>query len=277
MLKQRVFTALVLLFIILIAIYGLSSFHFSLFLGAVILLAAWEWSSLAGLIQPLARILYVLLFSVLLVLSQTLVEAGFTWVMLVNLGWLCLVFVFVFCYPRYSQWWGKTGFLAVAGGFVLLPGWVAILYLRSQQEFAALILLFLALVVAADIGAYFSGRTMGTRKLAPAVSPNKTWEGFLGGIASCCVLICLVALYYTVNFSSLGLLIWFELIAFSILLGTVSVIGDLLESMVKRFRGVKDSGNILPGHGGILDRIDSIVAAAPVYALLVMTVRADLP
>jgi phosphatidate cytidylyltransferase len=125
-----------------------------------------------------------------------------------------------------------------------------------------LILLIVAVVASADIGGYFTGRAWGKHKLKPAVSPGKTWEGFAGGVAAN---ILLALVLWQVTGSNLVILL-------AIILPTslVSVLGDLLESMVKRHRGIKDSGALLPGHGGVLDRVDSLTAAAPVFALALL-------
>lgn len=161
-------------------------------------------------------------------------------------------------------------FVAFCGLLLLLPCWLSILYLRAQENFTFLILLLLALVAAADIGAYFSGRAFGKHKLAPKVSPNKTWEGVWGGMFACSLLMVGTAIYTKVSVN------WFALIACTIALAAFSVEGDLLESMLKRLKGVKDSGSILPGHGGILDRIDGIIATAPLYAFFLMNFGAQL-
>jgi phosphatidate cytidylyltransferase len=146
---------------------------------------------------------------------------------------------------------------------VLVPAFIALARVQiSERGFARgpeMVLWMLLLVFAADIGAYFAGRSLGRHKMAPRVSPGKTWEGALGGLAS----VALVALVGTLHFGlpSLGG------VAFGCAIGIFSVIGDLTESMFKRAAGLKDSGGLLPGHGGILDRIDSVTAAAPLYAL----------
>jgi phosphatidate cytidylyltransferase len=146
---------------------------------------------------------------------------------------------------------------------VLVPTFVALSRVQvSTRGFARgpeMVLWMLLLVFAADIGAYFAGRSLGKRKLAPKVSPGKTWEGALGGL----VAVALVALVGTLHF---GLPVAAG-VAFGCAVGIFSVIGDLTESMFKRAAGLKDSGSLLPGHGGILDRIDSVTAAAPLYAL----------
>lgn len=149
------------------------------------------------------------------------------------------------------------------GLLILLPAWQGLVLFKQWPEANWLILAVMVLVWGADIGAYFAGRRFGKRKLAPQVSPGKSWEGVFGGLLAT-LLICVgVAIYR--DWSFVGLLMG--------LLGTavvvlISVVGDLTESMFKRQSGVKDSSNLLPGHGGVLDRIDSLTAAIPVFAAL---------
>jgi phosphatidate cytidylyltransferase len=143
---------------------------------------------------------------------------------------------------------------------VLVPAWYAVSALRGGENGLTLLLMLLVLVWGADIGAYVAGKTWGRRKLLPAVSPGKTLEGAAGGLVACVL-------------TGFGFAVWLELsllasvtlMLLSLLTGMVSVLGDLLESMLKRERGIKDSGQLLPGHGGVLDRIDSLTAAAPVF------------
>ncbi len=147
------------------------------------------------------------------------------------------------------------------GLLTLLPTWLALVYLRALPNGEWKIVFLLGLVAAADIGAYFSGSTFGRRKLAPSVSPGKSWEGFWGGLALS-MLLALAVWWFC--WRTLPLPAWLLVVACTVL---ASVLGDLLESMIKRQRGVKDSGTLLPGHGGIMDRLDSISAAAPIFAL----------
>ena len=149
------------------------------------------------------------------------------------------------------------------GLLVLVPTAVACIYIRIQPQGAWLILMVVAVVACADIGAYFSGRAFGKHKLAPAVSPGKSWEGFWGGLG-CSMLLALVVAHATNGDN------WWILLALVIPTSLASVLGDLVESMIKRHRGLKDSSHILPGHGGLMDRLDSLTAAAPVFALGLM-------
>lgn len=275
MLKQRVLTAIVLFLVVLGAIVWLPPLPFALFVGAVILAGAWEWSRLAGLEQPLTRGLYLAAFLALLLLTRSLPAAALQAVLALSLLWWLLACGFILLYPRLTAFWGGPVFLALAGLPVLLPGWLTFLYLRAQEGFVLLILLLLVAVAAADIGAYFTGRALGRRKLAPRVSPNKTWEGFWGGVAACSLVV--TALVWFLNLErELDGADWLRIAFYAALLGSISVVGDLLESMLKRHRHLKDSGRLLPGHGGVLDRIDGITAAAPVYGLLVLNMSRGL-
>lgn len=275
MLVRRVLTGALLLLAVLGAIFTFSPLLFMLFIGAVVLAAAWEWSRLIGLGNGAARAGYLAAVVLLLPVSYALPPEGRLGVLIGGMLWWILVACLVLVYPRHAAWWGRPGPLAVAGLLMLLPSWVALLTLREMPLYGWMLALLMGIVVAADIGAYFCGRAFGRRKLAPRVSPNKTWEGFWGGVAACCILAGAAGWYYSLAREALGPLEWGTLLLCAALVGMVSVIGDLAESMVKRLRNVKDSGALLPGHGGVLDRIDSITAAAPVYALLVMSFGAD--
>jgi phosphatidate cytidylyltransferase len=152
--------------------------------------------------------------------------------------------------------------LGLMGLLVITPAWLSVVFLLSYS-YGALLLLYMVVVVAlADIGAYFAGRAWGKRKLALKVSPGKSWEGVWGGLAACTALGCVT--FLVLRPPQLGVV---GILAIVLSTAMASVLGDLLESMVKRHRGVKDSGAILPGHGGLLDRIDGHTAAAPVFAL----------
>lgn len=270
MLKQRVATACILIAVLLVAIVLFPPAAFLAFIAVVICLAAWEWSRLAGLRHASARAAYMLLYPVLLyallhatpALQQTLLSLSLVW-------WL-IAFVLIALYPRFSAQWNKRPLLLLMGFAVLLPGWLGIIYLRSLDAHVLFIVLFLTLVGCADTGAYFAGRRFGRRKLAPAVSPNKTWEGVVGGLVACSLVVGLFLLAVSLaghELTSTRLLI---AAPGAILLAASSVVGDLFESMIKRQGNVKDSGTLLPGHGGLLDRIDSITAALPVYTFFLL-------
>ena len=158
---------------------------------------------------------------------------------------------------------------ALLGVLVLVPGWMSSVYLLSYPQGGLLMITLVLVVAAADIGAYFSGKRFGRHKLAPDVSPAKTWEGFWGGVAACAVLALVLWFLLPGRAAHIGLA---SMIAIVVISGLASVVGDLTVSMVKRESGVKDTGSLLPGHGGVLDRLDSLCAAAPVFALGLLSV-----
>lgn len=267
MLRQRIITACVLLVLVLGAVFGLPASYFMVFIGLVIGLAIWEWSALTGLVSPAARWAYLLAMAALMFIG---LHAPVLLLLVPGLCFWVAALVLVFAYPAGIGLWGNRTLLGLLGLPLLLPGWAAFVFLREQDHYAFHLLFLPALVAAADIGAFFAGRTFGSRKLAVRVSPNKTWEGFAGGLLACIFLSILTGLVFIKPAEGSGAMPWLKLSASALLVAAVSVVGDLFESMVKRFRDVKDSGTLLPGHGGILDRIDGLTAASPFYAVLVI-------
>lgn len=257
-LRQRIFAAVPLLAALVLVLfmapywlaYGLSA--------AIFIMAAWEWAVFLGLRRSWARVAYAAVTALILAtvawLVPGLVELGV--VLWIAVAWWALAFLWVLRYPTPVP----PLLAALAGWLVLVPCWAAIVaILASPEQGAALLLLALAIIFAADSGAYFAGRRYGRIKLAPRVSPGKTWEGLIGGVL-------LAGLVAAVGGSLLDLPVVF-ILPVGVSIALVSVVGDLTESMFKRSAGVKDSGNLIPGHGGILDRLDSITAAMPLYAL----------
>ncbi|OUS24923.1 hypothetical protein A9Q99_23010 [Gammaproteobacteria bacterium 45_16_T64] len=258
MLKQRIITALVLLPLVLWSIFGLTNHWFALVMAVPVLIGAYEWANMMGVESIKARAPFV-----------ALVGVGLTIVFWFELKWLCSVAVvwWVFAaylvkrFPNSADLWSGRASMSVMGWVTLVPAWLGIVMLQGQEDGAWLLLYVLLLVWGADTGAYFAGRRWGKRKMAPRVSPGKSVAGLVGGLATTALITLVVAL--TTNISaSTGLVVFFLV---SMVTVFASVLGDLVESMVKRQRGIKDSGTILPGHGGILDRIDSVTAAVPVY------------
>ena len=261
MLRHRLITAIILLPLIIWAIISLPVLYFSLLLAAVILYGAWEWAKLAKCETVDKRVLYVLFFAVFLYLSL-----GPTPIVIFSLAafvW-ALAFIAVLYFPK-GIWWKSNLVLQLLGFFVLIPCWLALVLLKQQPEGHQLILFLLALIWAADSGAYFTGRQFGKHKLAPNVSPGKTIEGIVGALVTT-VIVATIG-FNTVAHIELSFASW---ILLAIIVLFVSILGDLTESMMKRQRGVKDSGTLLPGHGGILDRIDSLTSAAPIFLLGLM-------
>lgn len=271
MLKQRVITGLVLAVSFLAALFALPSYGFIALMTAVLAYAAWEWSHLAGLNSTAGRGFYML--SVVAIAAALGVYIGFEknillaekprFLLLLACTWWAIAVLWVQSYPSSAILWGRRWVCLLMGAFVLLPMWLAFAGLMSLAEGPKLVLAVVALVALADIGGYFVGRAIGRTKLAPKVSPGKTWEGLLGGQLAIVLVVGATASYLDKDAARIGL--WLGL---AMVTGLASVLGDLVESMVKRHRGVKDSGTILPGHGGVLDRIDGLTAALPVFSLV---------
>jgi phosphatidate cytidylyltransferase len=269
MLLQRVLTSIVLLLIILGSVFGLSENFFSLFIGLVISIAIWEWSALAGLSSLYGRAAYLLTMIAVMFISLHIPLPVFVSFSAGLVFWV-IAFLLVCIFPAGGKAWGKMPILLFAGLPLFIPGWLAFTWLRSQDHFAFHVLLLLGLVASADIGAFFAGKKFGRLPLSPSVSPNKTWEGFAGGLFASGLLISLVTIFLVSRTAEVNILLWVKYLLSALLIASFSVVGDLFESMIKRFRDVKDSGTILPGHGGMLDRIDGLNAGAPIYALLVL-------
>jgi phosphatidate cytidylyltransferase len=223
-------------------------------LGVLWLLGAWEWAGLAGL-QTLGRSVYTGVFAAAMGYALWAgVSPGMLYsaVVAAVIGWI-VAFVGVLTYPR-----AFSGPVVLAAGIVALwPAWVLLAEIHAVAP--ALALTALALVWAADVGAYFVGRSVGRIKLAPRVSPGKTWEGVSGGVLLAVAVAWVASIALGVSSAAL--------VAVAVATALVSVVGDLTVSMLKRNRGLKDAGTLLPGHGGVMDRIDGLVAAIPFFAL----------
>jgi phosphatidate cytidylyltransferase len=272
MLMQRVITALVLAPLMLAGIYWLPEAGFAAFIGAIVAIGAWEWANLAGFQRITTRMgMAVAILIALVVLWWLQHSTGLTWLQLTlwSLAWWLFALVMVFRYPASQSWIQQRWVRLLMALPVLLPLWLGLNVLKSQPN-ANLVLTWLMLLVwGADIGAYFAGRAFGNRKLAPSVSPGKTWAGVYGGMATSVVLSALMALLFL---PALSVIQWLLLLLISALVVAISVLGDLFESLLKRYRGIKDSSGLLPGHGGILDRIDSLCAATPMFCVLLLVV-----
>ncbi len=271
MLKQRVITALIMAGLFVASIVYLPLPGLALLFGILIGLGAWEWSRMAGFSNPMVRAIYVLLVLAGLVavyLYCHLGDAPSREMVQPFLGVACLWWSFALLwiksYPDSAIFWRNTAMRCLMGFLILVPAWIAAVYLLSFPQGGMLVVIMVIVVAAADIGAYFAGKRFGEHKLAGQVSPAKTWEGFWGGVVACVLLALLLFYLLPDHAAHIGLV---SVVAVIITTGLASVVGDLTVSMVKRESGVKDSGSLLPGHGGVLDRLDSLSAAAPAYTL----------
>jgi phosphatidate cytidylyltransferase len=275
MLKVRVLTAAVLIPLTLAGLFLLGPRGWAIVTLLVVVLAAIEWADLAGYPQPMWLLFAAgtLLIGLLLLFTN---GGGF----LADGGWPDAVPLAV-CGAATAFWllvapaWLAAGWrvesriaLALLGWLILIATWIAVVQLQARSPW--LLLALMAVVWIADTAAYFVGRALGKHKLAPSISPGKTWEGVYGGLIATAAY-ALVLLYfapqsgYTRTLSAVAVAGWVVVI---LGLTALSVVGDLFESFLKRQRGVKDSGKLLPGHGGVLDRIDALLAAMPAAALI---------
>lgn len=282
MLKDRVVTAVVIATVFFGTLLALPAMYFYVLCALVIFIAAWEWAALAGINAAVYRLAFTLLTILLLMLA--LHAAGFQdafgdiavlkILLATGCGFWAAMFYMVAVYPRSQVLLTFRIVRVVMGLLALVAAGTGLVYLRSLAGGEWWIVYVVSVVAVADIGAYFTGRALGTRKLAPAVSPGKSWEGFWGGFvlvqlfAAACYRFadqCLFSGEGEVSFASFALA--------AAILSSISVLGDLFESMLKRHAGIKDSGAILPGHGGVLDRIDGLLAALPLMALCVLSLQ----
>jgi phosphatidate cytidylyltransferase len=261
-LKQRVLTALLLVAVLLTVMLGLPPIGTVVLLTVLVLVGAWEWAAFLGAGDTTARALYTGAIALALAAALWLHSqvAGFvSAVMMVAMAWWLIAFLWISLAPTRVN----RAAAAAAGFLALVPCWLALVYVTLTTDSTVWVMFTLALVWAADTGAFFAGRWFGRVPLAPRVSPKKTWEGVIGGLLVSGLVAFLAATYlftvdtWTFTFTCVGI-------------AAISVVGDLAESMLKRAAGLKDSGTFFPGHGGVLDRIDSVTAAAPalVFALL---------
>jgi phosphatidate cytidylyltransferase len=250
--KQRIITAVIALLALLFVLFYAPQ---ELALGVIVvvmLAGAWEWSAFLGHSGSAARVAYVAIIAGLLA-AVTLLDVSAVRVFQLALAWwlaaLGWIFFFPTPIPAVVRW--------ISGALVLVPLYLAMILL--YQAAPELLLFALLIVWVADTGAFFAGKFLGRVKLAPDISPGKTWEGVIGGLAAVVVLVLLRTTWADTDLA--------VMIPFCLAVASLSIVGDLTVSMFKRTAGLKDSGSLFPGHGGVLDRIDSISAAAPLFAL----------
>ncbi len=266
MLKQRIMTAIILIALLVGSLVFAPPLVFMSITILLTLGAAWEWTALMSLTQLKHRLIYLGIIASLLILALFM---PVLLLMLASIWWLVAA-LFVCLYPRgTSLWAGRCWVRGVMGCLVLVPCWSAIYFTYYDSgDYGLYILLYLFILIwGADSAAYFVGKKWGSIKLAPAVSPGKSVQGFVAALCFACAA-ALAGLWYTQAPAKL----WPWAIGLSIITVLFSIVGDLFESMLKRQVGIKDSGKLLPGHGGILDRIDSLTAAAPIYVLAIILI-----
>lgn len=262
MLKERILTAIIAGAVLLVVLFVLPPFAAEIMMGAFFLAAAWEWSGFLSLRSLAGRLSYVAAIGALLVgvgwllplWSPVSREVIFDVVLRIGLAWWFAALVWAFFWPTPIA--KPVGWLC--GALVMVPAYIAMVELYTFRP--ALLLFVLVIVWAADIGAYFTGKRFGRVPLAPNISPGKTWEGVIGGLSAVVAVLVIASVYWL----EMGLAI---VVPFCLAVATVSIVGDLTVSMFKRNAGLKDSGKVFPGHGGVLDRIDSVAAAAPLFTL----------
>lgn len=273
MLRQRILTAAVVLLVALAALFWFPNAAWSLFIALVTMLGAWEWGRLSGW-GTAARLTYAVLIgaSCVAIFTVPTQQASAAWQAQFDLAVFAaaLAFWIGIALPWIAWRWRLRNpiALALAGWWVLVPAWLAATRLQLQP---VLLLSLLVIIWVADTAAYFAGRRFGRNKLAPLVSPGKTWEGVAGAFLG-------VVIYFMVlgamRIPVLPELLRWPVVAVFFAMTALGIVGDLFESWMKREAGVKDSGTLLPGHGGVLDRIDALTASLPLAGLAAITILA---
>ncbi|PAV03854.1 phosphatidate cytidylyltransferase [Arsenophonus sp. ENCA] len=272
-------TAIILIPLVIAALFFLPPNLFGYVIIVICSLAAWEWSQFIGWTVQIKRIISALLFGICLLglqlsfqdLSQLTTEPLIIYILSAGLVWWLVAIILVVTFPTSARFWSQSVILKILFGVLtILPFYCGMLVLKSVDYHidnfigAWWVLYVMLLVWSADSGAYFFGPLFGKHKLAAKVSPGKTLEGMLGGMLTAGIIAWLFSLFVPV------LLISKNLLFCSVIVVIISVFGDLTESMFKRQAGIKDSSHLIPGHGGVLDRIDGLTAAIPVFAGLTL-------
>ncbi|WP_416652114.1 phosphatidate cytidylyltransferase [Candidatus Pseudothioglobus sp. Uisw_086] len=264
MLHKRILTASIVAPIVILGVLILNSIEFALALALILIIGSWEYCRLVQINHLTGKALYTL---IILVVTYFLISTSSNLIVLYATSiWWLIALIWVVTFPNGSSLLRKNFAVKLFNGlFIFVPMAISLMAIHSIDK--ALVLFLLVLIWAADIGAYFAGKLFGKTKLCPSVSPGKTLEGVFGGAALAQV----VAILYVYVSTQAPLLSDFLIFSFiALVISLVSVLGDLFESVLKRIAEVKDSGNILPGHGGILDRIDSLTSSAPIFFLLIV-------
>lgn len=265
MLKHRLITASLLIPLVVLGTLYASTQVFALVTSVFVILAAWEWAGLCGWQDWKFRVGYALSFGLLLGLIYLSLRYVIIFLLISCLWWLwAFVQIGLYQYREGKRSTFSNKVNGLLGLFILLPAWMALISLHPMDQ-GQWVLFLLVLIWVADSAAYFVGRQWGKTKLADKISPGKTWEGVLGGLVVSVGMAWIYSALTTTTMSMIMTQLNFVLLCFLTVIA--SIIGDLVESLFKRQAGVKDSSQLLPGHGGVLDRIDSLTAAAPVFAM----------
>ncbi len=267
MFKQRVLTALILVPLVVLAIAYLPQFWVAALVGALMLVCAWEWALFVPLAGP-ARVLFVVACGALMVLAHPAVAGAVLapWILALGVLWWGAAALWLSQYPRgFGPGRPAPPVRALLGVVVILACYQALWQLHAETSRHGLVYLLLVVVWATDTGGYFVGKRFGRRKLAPLVSPNKTWEGLWGGVLLAGLLAALGSRWIDSPSP------WWIFMLLGLAVALMSVVGDLSVSMFKRQCGIKDTGQLFPGHGGALDRLDSLLSAAPILLLGYLT------
>lgn len=270
-LRQRVVTAFWLVAGFLTILLLLPPLYFTGLCAFILLVAAWEWGAFAGLSAIYSRALFSIgLLLVFWLFHEISADTNHLFESLLQVAAACWFFAFVAVlrYPGAPAGWLNRTLILAIGALLLLVALYSLLFLHSRPAGQIWILYCVAIVAAADTGAYFSGKRWGKHKLAVNVSPGKTWEGVIGGMfAAQCVALLFYRFWANDVMQGVPNFILPVFLAVALVQSFASVIGDLFESLLKRRVGIKDSGVILPGHGGVLDRIDGLLASVPLFVL----------
>lgn len=283
MLKQRIITAVLLLLALVVMTTTVGLQVFALITGILVLIGAGEWAAFAEL-GPKSRLTFVAtlglsllgLAAALGVLEEGVFDAEFALgiALLGTLFWSLMAGA-VASFPRFVESWNDKSRISIMGMIALLGTWVGLVCLKALRADGTLVIMLIIMVAAVDVGAFFTGKLLGKRKLAPELSPNKTWEGVWGGVALNLIISLIFAVLFDRYVQAFSGIDYIAFAALALIVAFFSVIGDLVESMLKRNCALKDSGSILPGHGGLLDRIDGLMAATPVsVAFLIVLMEA---
>jgi phosphatidate cytidylyltransferase len=269
MLKNRVLTAAVLAPLVILVILFLPDLGFALLWGIAIAICAWEWSELAGLASLPYRATFVALIIGAMTSYQEWAAATEEWLAWPVVAWWFLISLLLRKWPaKLLTIQYPIAVRLVIGFLLLVTAWILMVWTRHNLGEVQTLYLFL-LIWIADIAAYFAGKNWGFTKLAPDISPGKTVEGLYGALGAVIIFALVTGGILTAlgqgSFTSFSAVQLLDFVMLSIVTVVISVVGDLFESLAKRIRGVKDSGAILPGHGGLLDRLDSLIAAVSVF------------